>query len=140
MNKEIIGIEYTMRPLANGKYGLIDNISGCQVCVGTEEQIARLFTEQNDRVAIRIGKRTANEAKNPLKANAILDGGDDVFREIALGKCYYAIIKMIKNSQIDKKQGSEIMATLELYAFNDKTPLVAERGREYYQRYENTRK
>ena len=140
MSKEIIGIEYTMRQLAKGSYALIDTASGCQICVGTEEQIEKLFVEQNDRVAIRMGKRTTNEVKNPLKADVILDGGDDVFREAALGKCYYAIIKMIKNSQIDKKLGSEIMAALELYAFNGKTPLPSESGREYYQRYKNTRK
>lgn len=139
MNKEIIGIEYTMRPLAKGNYALIDNASGCQVCVGTEEQIEKLFTEQNDRVAIRIGKRIDKEVKNPLRADVILDGGDNVFREVALGKCYHAIIKMIKNGQIDKKQGAEIMAALELYAFNSKTPIPAESGREYYQRYKNTR-
>lgn len=137
MSKEIIGIEYTMRPLAKGNYALIDNASGCQVCVGTEEQIEELFTEQNDRVAIRIGKRIAKEVKNPLRADVIFDGGDNAFREIALGKCCYAIAKMIKNDQIDKKQGAEIIAALELYAFNDKTPLPAESGRKYYKEYKN---
>lgn len=137
MNKEIIGIEYTMRPLAKGNYALIDNASGCQLCVGTEKQIEELFVEQNDRVAIRIGKRIAKEVKNPLRADIILDGGDDAFREIALGKCYYATAKMIEKGQIDKKQGTEIMEALELYAFNDKTPLPAESGREYYKKFNN---
>ena len=77
-----------------------------------------------------------NEAtKDEEIANAMFDGGGNVFREIALGNCYHAILKMIDNRILTEKQGKEVMQGLELYGFNDKTPVTADTGRRYYQKY-----
>lgn len=137
MNKENIGIEYTMKSLKNSSYALIDNETGNVLCTGTEKQICELFIEQNEREVVRISKRTVSEVKNILKADVIFDSGDEVFRKVAIGKCYYAILKMTKQGKIKKEQGIEIMKDLELYAFNAKTPLTSEEGREYYSKFKN---
>ena len=109
MSNDEIGIQYTMRKLRNGCYVLIDNDSEVEVSTENEDAVRNLFEEQNDRIATGISLRTAEEVKNLLKAEAIIDGGEDVFREIALGKCYHAILKMIENHQIDGKLGAEVI-------------------------------
>lgn len=105
------------------------------MCTGTEKQIYELFNEQNEHEYARIANRTYKESQNRFKAEAIIDGGEDVFREIALGKCYFAIMKMIENQQVTQEQGMNFMKILELYAFNTETPLASEEGQEYYKRY-----
>lgn len=135
MDKDNIGIEYTMKQLKCGGYILVDNETGREVCTGTEEQIRELFIEQNEREYNRIANRTYKESQNRLKAEAIIDGGECVFREISLGKCYFAIMKMIENQQVTQEQGINFMKILELYAFNTETPLAAEEGQEYYKKY-----
>ena len=99
-------------------YILVNNDTGIEVCSGTEEQIRGLFIEQNEREYARIANRTYKESQNRLKAEAIINGGEGVFREIALGKCYFSILKMIENQQITHEQGTEFMRALELYAYN----------------------
>lgn len=135
MSKEIIGIEYTMKSKGKGVYVLVDNENEQEICRGTEEQVQNLLIEQNEREYNRLVRRTLIESQNKFKANAIIDGGEDVFREIALGKCYFAIMKMIENQQVTQEQGMNFMKILELYAFNTETPLAAEEGQEYYKRY-----
>ena len=132
MDKDNIGIEYTMKQLKYGGYILVDNGTGREVCTGTEEQIRELFIEQNEREYDRIANRTYKESQNRLKAEAIINGGEGVFREIALGKCYFSILKMIENQQITHEQGTEFMRALELYAFNKETPLSSAEGTDYY--------
>lgn len=139
MSKEIIGIAYTMKLKKNGYYILIDNETGNELCAGTEKQIRELFNEQNEREYNRLAKRTLIESQNKFKADAIIDGGEEMFRTIALGKCYSAVLKMIDNQQVTEEQGSEFMNALELYAFNENTPLSAETGRKYYQKYKNSK-
>lgn len=92
----------------------------------------RQFSEEElDQVMFKVN----NDVKNEHLADAIFDGGGDVFRNIALGMCYHAISKMIGDNIITEKQGDEIMSGLELYAFNDNTPVTADTGRRYYQNY-----
>ena len=79
-----------------------------------------------------------NEAtKDEEIANAMFDGGGTAFREIALGKCYHAIYRMINDNIITEEIGRVIMSGLELYAFNDKTPVTADVGRMFYTRYKS---
>lgn len=135
MSKEIIGIEYTMKSKGKGVYVLVDNENEQEICRGTEEQVQNLFIEQNERAYNRLVRRTLIESQNKFKADAIIDGGEGVFREIALGKCYYVILKMINNHQITQERGLDFMEALELYAYNKETPLASEEGREYYKKY-----
>ena len=79
-----------------------------------------------------------NEAtKDEEIANAIFDGGGTVFRQIALGNCYHAICKMVNNHIITMEMGRFVMSGLELYAFNNKTPVTADVGRRFYASYKS---
>lgn len=126
-----------MKQLKYGSYILVDNETGKELFVGNEDQIKNTFIEQNEREYNQIANRTYQEVQNMFKSNAIINGGEEVFRKIALGKSYASIVKMIDNCQITQELGEDIMKALELYAFNEETPLTAEEGREYYNRLKN---
>ena len=99
------------------------------------EYNAYLSEEELEKIMKIINEATKDEEI----ANAMFDGGGTAFREIALGNCYHAIYRMINDNIITEEIGRVIMSGLELYAFNDKTPVVSAVGRRYFRKYKETR-